>query len=119
MDVNCLTGKIIGIFYKVYNKLDYGFLEKVYENAMKIEFDKAGIKYSNQFPIRVFYDNQIIGEYIADFIVENEVVVELKAIREISRNDENQLMNYLKSTDKNVGLLLNYGIKPKIRRKIL
>lgn len=112
-----ITDKVIKIFYEVYNKLGYGFLEKVYENAMMIEFDKKGINYCNQFPIKVYYDNFVVGDYVADFIVENKIIVELKSIWELSSNDERQLLNYLKSTDKKVGLLLNYGDKPRVRRK--
>ncbi|MBW1863872.1 MAG: GxxExxY protein [Deltaproteobacteria bacterium] len=73
-----LTEKIIEIFYRAYNKLGYGFLEKVYENAMIIEFEKEGIHAVSQFAIKVFYENQIIGEYYADLLVDNKVIVEIK-----------------------------------------
>ena len=118
MECEEITGKVIEIFYKVYNALGYGFLEKVYERAMMIEFNKMGLRFSNQYPVNVFYDGKVIGDYVADFLVEGMVVVEIKAIRELSRVDENQLMNYLRCTDKEVGLLLNYGEKAEIKRKV-
>jgi len=112
-----LTQKIILIFYKVYNKLGYGFLEKIYENAMIIEFRKEGIPAVPQSPIKVFYENEIIGEYYADLLVEDKVLVEIKAVRSLADEHEAQLLNYLKATDIEVGLLLNFGPKPQIKRK--
>jgi GxxExxY protein len=112
-----LTEKIINIFYRVYNKLGYGFLEKVYENAMMIELKKEGILAIAQAPIRVLYDNEIIGEYYADILVEDKVIVEIKAARQLAEEHEAQLLNYLKATDIEVGLLLNFGVKPEIKRK--
>jgi len=112
-----LTEKIINIFYRVYNKLGYGFLEKVYENAMMIELKKEGIFAIAQAPIRVLYDNIIIGEYYADILVEDKVIVEIKAARQLAEEHEAQLLNYLKATDIEVGLLLNFGVKPEIKRK--
>ena len=112
-----LTHKIILIFYKVYNKLGYGFLEKVYENAMKIEFRKEGIPAVSQSPIKVFYDEEIIGEYNADLLVDNRVIAEIKAVRRLADEHEAQLLNYLKATEIEVGLLLNFGPKPEIKRK--
>jgi GxxExxY protein len=113
-----ITSEVIKIFYKVYNILGYGFLEKVYGNAMMIEFRRAGIKFVNQFPVMVFYKGEVVGDYVADFLVEEKVIVEIKAIRELSLVDENQLLNYLTSTDKEVGLLLNFGEKAEIKRKV-
>ena len=112
-----LTHKIILIFYKVYNKLGYGFLEKVYENAMIIEFRKESIPAVSQSPIKVSYDNEIIGEYYADLLVDNKVIVEIKAVKNLSDEHEAQLLNYLKATNIEVGLLLNFGPKPEIKRK--
>jgi len=112
-----LTEKIINIFYRVYNKLGYGFLEKVYENAMMIELKKEGILAIAQAPIRVLYDNEIIGEYYADILVDDKVIVEIKAARQLAEEHEAQLLNYLKATDIEVGLLLNFGVKPEIKRK--
>ena len=112
------TENIIKIFYKVYNKLGYGFLEKVYENAMMIEFEKEGIPAASQFAIKVFYEDKIIGEYFADILVDNKVIIEIKAARNLASENEAQLLNYLKATDIEVGLLLNFGPKPEIKRKV-
>lgn len=113
-----LTAKIIGIFYKVYNALGYGFLEKVYENALAFEFNKSGLSFVKQARINVLYEGEVMGEYFADFIVEDRVIVEVKAIARISSKDENQLLNYLTATDKEVGLLLNFGEEAEKKRKI-
>ncbi len=112
-----LADKIIEIFYKVYNELGYGFLEKVYENAMMIEFSKAGINANTQIPVKVEYKTQIVGEYFADILVDNSVIVEIKAAKILLKEHEAQLLNYLKATDIEVGLLLNFGSKPEIKRK--
>ncbi len=112
-----LTEKIIKIFYRVYNNLGYGFLEKVYENAMMIEFKKEGIFAVAQFAIKVFYEGEVIGEYYADILVDNKVIVEIKAAKHLVEENEAQLLNYLKATDIEVGLLLNFGIKPEFKRK--
>jgi len=112
-----LTEKIINIFYRVYNKLGYGFLEKVYENAMMIEFKKDGILTASQSPIKVFYDGEVIGEYYTDILVDNKVIVEIKASKRLVEENEAQLLNYLKATDIEVGLLLNFGLKPEVKRK--
>lgn len=113
-----LSGRIINCFFKVYNTLGYGFLEKVYENAMMIELRKNGIKAQKQKPIRVFYERESVGIYFADIIVENLIILELKAHEYVAAESELQLINYLKATDKEVGLLLNFGKKPEFRRKI-
>ena len=113
-----LTEEIIGIFYKVYNRLGYGFLEKIYENAMMIEFRKSNIKAQAQSPINVLYDDEVIGEYYADLLVADKVIIELKASKNLSIEHEAQLLNYLKATDIEVGLLLNFGPKPEIKRKL-
>ncbi len=113
-----LTEKIIKIFYKVYNKLGYGFLEKVYENAMMLEFKREGIPAASQFAIKVFYEGKIIGEYFADILAADKVIVEIKAARALVLENEAQLLNYLKATDIEVGLLLNFGPKPEIKRKV-
>jgi len=114
-----LTEQIINIFYKVYNTLGYGFLEKLYESAMMIEFKMAGIPAFSQSPIKVHYNNELIGEYYADILVDDKVIVEIKASRNLALEHEAQLLNYLKATDIEVGLLLNYGPKPEIKRRIL
>jgi len=112
-----LTDRIIKIFYKAYNKLGYGFLEKVYENAMMIELEREEIAAVAQSPINVLYDGKIIGEYFADVLVENKLIVEIKAGRQSVEENEAQLLNYLKATAIEVGLLLNFSPKPEVRRK--
>jgi len=112
-----LTEKIIEIFYKVYNRLGYGFLEKVYENAMMIELNKDGINAISQSPIKVLYEGEIIGEYYADIMVDSKVIVEIKASKRLVEENEAQLLNYLRATDVEIGILLNFGTKPEVKRK--
>ena len=114
-----ITGLIIKAFYNVYNELGYGFLEKVYENAMLIELRKLGLNCSNQLPIKVFYDDYQVGDYFADILVEKSVIVELKAIEKLAPIHETILVNYLKATEIEVGLLLNFGPKPEFKRRVL
>lgn len=115
-----LTERIIRCYYNVYNGLGYGFLEKVYENALLIELRNAGLTAVNQFPIKVYYQESEVGSYYADILVENTVILELKAgeLEETILNHELQLTNYLKATNYEVGLLLLFGIKPQVKRKI-
>lgn len=113
-----LTEKILKSFYLVYHELGYGFLEKVYENAMKVDLVQKGLKVENQKPICVNFQNVKVGDYYADLLVENKVIVELKAGESICKEHEYQLINYLKATDIEVGLLLNFGKVPKAKRKI-
>lgn len=113
-----LTSDIINAFYHVYNTLGYGFLEKVYENALAKELTKRGHFVKQQVPIQVFYEEQTVGEYFADLLVDGEVILELKAAEEIAKPHETQLVNYLKATDIQVGLLLNFGPKAEFKRKI-
>jgi GxxExxY protein len=113
-----LTRRIIEIFYKVYNTLGYGFLEKVYENALLIEFRKSGLAAKPQAPIKVLYDQQIVGEYFVDILVEDCVIVEIKAVKSLVKEHEAQLLNYLKASQMEVGLLINFGPKPEIKRKV-
>lgn len=115
-----LTDKIIRCFYNVYNGLGYGFLEKVYENALLIELRNSGLIAENQFPIKVYYQESEVGSYYADILVENKVILELKAgdMEQTIINHELQLTNYLKATNYEVGLLLLFGIKPQVKRKI-
>lgn len=113
-----ISSKIINAFYTVYNTLGYGFLIKVYEKAMIFEFRKIGLDCKNQFPIEVIYDNQVVGEYYADLLVEDKIIVELKAIKKLTNQDEAQLLAYLTATNIEVGLLLNFGEKPEFKRKI-
>ena len=118
MKHKALTEEIIKVFYRVYNALGYGFLEKVYENAMTIEFKKEGLPAVQQSPIDVIYENELVGQYFADIIVDEKIIVEIKAKKNLMAEDEAQLLNYLKATDKEVGLLINFGPKPEISRKV-
>ncbi|MGE5254783.1 MAG: GxxExxY protein [Planctomycetaceae bacterium] len=113
-----ITDKIIKIFYKVYGQLGYGFLEKGYENAMMIELKKEGLPATAQFPIRVSYEGEIVGEYFADILVDHKVIVEIKGAKGLASEHEAQLLNYLKATNVEVGLLLNFGPKPEVKRKL-
>ena len=112
-----LTGKIIGAFFSVYNHLGYGFSEKVYENALALELRKLNLEVQQQVPIDVYYEGQVVGEYLADIIVDKLVMVELKAAKQISDEHEAQLLNYLKATSLKVGLLINFGSHPKLEWK--
>jgi GxxExxY protein len=98
--------------------LGYGFLEKVYENALLIEFRKSGLAAKPQAPIKVLYDQQIVGEYFVDILVEDCVIVEIKAVKSLVKEHEAQLLNYLKASQMEVGLLINFGPKPEIKRKV-
>ena len=113
-----LTGQIIRCFYEVYGQLGYGFLEKVYEHSMIIELDRAGLHARSQQPLKVVYKGDVVGDYLADIVVEEAVVIELKAVDVLVQEHEAQLINYLKATNIEVGLLLNFGKRPEIRRKI-
>lgn len=113
-----ITGEIIRSFYEVYNSLGYGFLERVYENAMVLELRQAGFSVQQQRPISVYYKGKVVGEYFADLLVDNLVLVELKAAAKIVEAHEAQLINYLRATNVEVGLLLNFGEKPDHKRKL-
>ena len=113
-----LTEAIIKCFYKVYTELGYGFLEKVYHNALLIELQNEELKVESQKPIKVSYQGDVVGEYYADIIVEDVVILELKATETVTEAHEFQLINYLKATDVEVGLLLNFGEKPQVKRKV-
>ena len=112
-----LTDKIIQAFYCVYNELGFGFLENVYQNALYFELISAGFNVEPQKAIDVFYKTHLVGKYKADLLVNDLVILELKAVDYLVESYELQLINYLKATDKEVGLLLNFGSKPEIRRK--
>ena len=113
-----LTEKIIGVFYKVYNTLGYGFSKKVSENALVIELKKLGLRVEQQAPIDVFYDGQKIGEYVADVLVEDVVLLELKTVRMLNEEHEAQLLSNLKATAIEVGLLLYFGPIAQLSRKV-
>jgi GxxExxY protein len=113
-----ITSDIINAFYHVYNTLGYGFLEKVYENALAKELAKRGHSVKQQVPIRVFYEGEAVSEYFADIFVDDKIILELKVAEEIAKAHEAQLVNYPKATDIQVGLLLNFGPKAEFKRKI-
>lgn len=113
-----LTEKVIKVFYDVYNILGYGFLEKVYQNAMFLELKNRGFYVEAQKQLKVVYKGVEVGEYYPDLIIDNELIIELKAADAIVEEFEAQLINYLRATDIEIGLLLNFGKKPEIRRKI-
>jgi GxxExxY protein len=112
------TDLILKAFYSVYNTFGYGFLEKVYENALLIELKKMGLNARKQVPIKVYYKDEMVGDYYADIIVEDQVIIELKAAEALCEEHEFQLINYLKATNIEVGLLLNFGKKPQFSRKV-
>lgn len=114
-----LTQAIIGAYYDVYNALGYGFLEKVYENSLALKLRQLGHDVQQQEPIHVYFAGQVVGAYYADLIVDKLVIVELKAVKTLGNEHEAQLMNYLKSTRFEVGLLFNFGPEPRFVRKIL
>ena len=113
-----ITSEIIKIFYKVNNTLGYGFLEKVYENAIILELKKTGIKIKQQENIKVFYEGEEVGNYYADIIVEDKIILELKCCENLRDEHRNQLINYLKATNMKVGLLLNFGKNSEFKRVI-
>ncbi len=116
--INDITGRTLRAFYTVYNTLGFGFLEKVYERAMIIELQRVGLHGRSQVPLKVHYFGQDVGDYFADLIIENVLVVELKAAESLSPEHEAQLLNYLRATDIEYGLLLNFGKTPQIKRKV-
>jgi GxxExxY protein len=113
-----ITDDILSAFFHVYNTLGFGFLEKVYENSMAIALRAMGHSVNQQHPIHVKFEGTLVGEYLADLLVDNCVIVELKAAEALAREHEAQLLNYLKATDFEVGLLLNFGKKPEFKRRI-
>ena len=113
-----LTDKIIACFYQVYNDLGYGFLERVYQNALYYALIDEGLQCETEEPIKVYHNGRVVGDYRADLLVENKVLLELKASEELNPANEKQLINYLKATNIEVGLLLNFGKRPQFRRKV-
>jgi GxxExxY protein len=119
LDYSDVTEKIIGCAYQVYNKMGFGFLESVYEKCMIIELMNKGLQAKEQEPITVYYNDKVVGNFIADIIVNDVVIVELKSIKQLHKAHEIQLVNYLVATQKPIGLLLNFGeSKLEVRRKI-
>ncbi len=111
------TQKIIGCAYKIHNALGPGFLEKVYENALRIELEKLGLNIKQQEPISVRYEGQVVGEYYADLWVDGRLVIELKAVQNLTQRHEVQLVNCLTATGVDNGLLLNFGPSVQVKRK--
>jgi GxxExxY protein len=113
-----VTERVIAAFYHVYNTLGWGFLERVYHLALKHELEKRGLTVSTNARFEVFYDGVPVGEFFADLLVEGCVILELKAAEAIAPEHEAQLLNYLRASHIDVGLVLNFGPKPQVRRKI-
>ena len=119
MQFEKLTETIIGCAYTVYNQMGFGFLESVYEKCLLVELQKAGLQAQSQVPIHVFYDGKNVGDFAADILVEDAVILELKSVITLVRAHEIQLVNYLKATGKPIGLLINFGeSKVEIKRKV-
>lgn len=120
MDINELTYRINGAIFEVNRELGTGFLEKVYEKALLVELMRRGIKCENQVPITVKYKGTNVGEYYADIVVENQIILELKAIDSLQKVHEAQLLNYLKATGYKIGLLVNFTHpKAEIKRFVM
>lgn len=113
-----LTQRLIGIFFSVYNEMGAGFLESVYEGALEIALQDAGLTVQRQVPIQVWFRGRRVGEFFADMLVEGTVMLELKAARALDAAHEAQLLNYLRATEIEVGLLFNFGPKPDFRREL-
>jgi GxxExxY protein len=112
-----ITEKIIACAYAVHNALGAGFLEKVYENALVIKIRKAGLEAAQQLPIHVYYENEIVGDFFADLLVANRIIIEVKAVENLLKKHEVQLVNYLAATRKDTGLLINFGSSVEVKRK--
>jgi GxxExxY protein len=113
-----ITELILKAFFNVYNELGFGFLEKVYERAMICELIDLGLEVESQKKLTVYYKKKNVGDYFADIVINQSVIIELKAVDNICPEHEVQLVNYLKATDIEVGLLLNFGKKPQYKRKV-
>ena len=119
MEYKNVTETIIGCAYRVYNKMGFGFLESVYEKCLLIKLLKACLDAEAQKPITVYYDDEIVGEFVADIIVNDTVILELKSVRRVVKAHEVQLVNYLVATGKPIGLILNFGgSKVEVKRKV-
>lgn len=114
-----LTERVIQCSYQVHNELGAGFLEKVYQNALAVQMREADISFKQEHPLSVFYRNQLVGEYVSDFVIEDKVIVELKAVSELSPAHEVQLVNYLKAIGLRVRLVINFGKSVVVKRRIL
>ena len=119
MEYKNVTETVIGCAYRVYNKMGFGFLESEYEKCLLIELRKTGLDAESQKPITVYYDDEIVGEFVADIIVNDTVILELKSVRRVVKAHEVQLVNYLVATGKPIGLILNFGeSKVEVKRKV-
>ena len=114
-----ITSQIINSAHTVHNTLGYGFLEKVYHKSLVIELRKRGFFVESEKPIKIEYENQIVGEYFADIVVDNKIIVEAKAVSEYSALFEAQLLNYLKAMHLEVGLIINFGPSVQVKRMVL
>ena len=114
-----ITEKILGASYKVHNTLGCGFLEKVYQNSLSIELCSLDLEVDVEKPIKVLYNGEIVGNYVADIVVGGKVIVEIKAVKELSDIHEVQLVNYLKATGIEVGLLINFGTSVQVKRRVM
>ena len=119
MNVNDLTYSINGAVFEVSRTLGFGFLEKVYENALLVELHKRGLRAESQVPIKVCYKGEIVGEYFADILVEGKIIIELKAVENLEKIHEAQLLNYLKATGIKIGLLVNFRHPKALIRRIV
>ena len=109
MEYEDITQEIIGSAYQVHNQLGFGFLDSVYKKAMIIELTKKNLKVEHEKPLKVYYDNQVVGEFYVDLFIEDEIIVELKSVRGLMKEHEVQLVNYLNGLNKEIGLLINFG----------
>ena len=113
-----LTGKVLGAFFQIHKEMGFGFSEKVYQAALAILLEELGMMVEQQKPIKVYFHNRVVGEYIADMVINDVILLELKAVEHLADVHSAQLLNYLKSTEIEVGLLLNFGPHAEFRRKI-
>jgi GxxExxY protein len=113
-----LTGKILGTFFQLHKEMGYGFSEKVYQAALALILEEFGMKVLQQVPLRVYFHGKVVGEYVADMLINNVVLLELKAVEKLNSAHDAQLLNYLKATEIEVGLLLNFGPQAEFHRKI-
>ena len=114
-----LSERVIGVFFETYNELGFGFLESVYENAFALQLEQAGLRVNRQHPIVVRFKGHVVGEFRADLLIEDVLLVEIKSVKLLTPIHEAQLLNYLKATSIHVGLLVNFGPRPTFRRRIL
>ena len=114
-----ISRRVIGAFYATYNELGHGFLESVYENALGFQLDSEGLEWKRQVPIEVRFREHVVGVFRADFVVERQIILEVKAVDTLVPAHEAQVLNYLKATGLRLGLLLNFGPKAQVRRRIL